>query len=53
VQQILTGVTPNYPLVLLVQGASFRANRIILNGPEATMNVDDRMILEVIYTKVN
>lgn len=53
VQQILTGVTPNYPLVLLVQGASFRANRIILNGPEATMNVDNRMILEVIYTKVN
>jgi len=53
VQQILTGVTPNYPLVLLVQGASFRANRIILNGPEATMNVDDRMMLEVIYTKVN
>ncbi|MEE4257262.1 MAG: DUF4270 domain-containing protein [Bacteroidales bacterium] len=53
VQQVLTGATPNYPLVLLVQGASFRANRIILNGPEAAMNVDDRMILEVIYTKVN
>ena len=53
VQQVLSGTTPNYPLVLLVQGASFRANRVVLNGPEATMNSDDRMILEVTYTKVN
>jgi hypothetical protein len=53
VQQVLTGATPNYPLVLLVQGASFRANRIMLNGPDAMMNGDDRMVLEVIYTKVN
>lgn len=53
VQQILTGATPNYPLVLLVQGASFRANRIVLNGPEALINGDDRMMLEVTYTRLN
>lgn len=53
VQQILTGQIPNYPLVLLIQGASFRANRVILLGPDAMINGDDRMMLEVTYTKVN
>jgi hypothetical protein len=53
VQQVLTGEIPNSPLILLVQGASFRANRVILFGPDAVLNGDDRMILEVTYTKVN
>jgi hypothetical protein len=53
VQQVLTGKIPNSPLVLLVQGASFRANRVILSGPDAVLNGENRMILEVIYTKVD
>ncbi len=52
-QKVLTGETPNYPLILLVQGASFRANRLIIYGSEAMMDVDKKMILEVTYTKVN
>jgi hypothetical protein len=53
VQQILNGDIPNYPLILLVQGASFRANRAIIHGSDAMFNADDRMLLEVTYTKVN
>lgn len=53
VQQVLTGKIPNYPLVLLVQGGSFRANRVILLGPDAMINAEDRMVLEVTYTKLN
>jgi len=53
VQQVLTGDVPNYPLALLVQGGSFRANRVMLFGPSGTLNYDSRMVLEVIYTKVN
>ncbi|MCK4569535.1 MAG: DUF4270 domain-containing protein [Bacteroidales bacterium] len=53
VQQVLTGQTPNYPLALLITGASFRANRLILYGPDSLLNGDNRMILNVIYTKVN
>jgi hypothetical protein len=53
VQQVLNGDIPNYPLILLVQGASFRANRAILHGSDAIVNGDDRMLLEVTYTKVN
>lgn len=53
VQQVLTGVSPNYPLALLVSGASFRANRLILHGPDSTINAELRMKLNIIYTKVN
>jgi len=53
VQQVLSGDTPNYPLALLVQGASFRANRLILHGSDTLLNGDNKMILEVTYTKVN
>ena len=52
VQQVLNGDIPNYPLILLVQGASFRANRVILYGSD-TNNVENKMSLELIYTKVN
>jgi hypothetical protein len=53
VQQVLTGQSRNYPLALLISGASFRANRVILFGPEATSNPEMKMRLEVTYTKVN
>lgn len=53
VQQVINGDIPNYPLILLVQGASFRANRVILHGSDEILNGDDRMLLEVTYTKVN
>jgi len=53
VQRVLTGETPNYPLALLITGASFRANRIILHGPGAIINGDKKMVLNVTYTKVN
>ncbi|RLD74977.1 MAG: hypothetical protein DRJ15_17660, partial [Bacteroidetes bacterium] len=53
VQNVLTGKTPNYPLALLVQGASFRANRLILYGSDVMMNAENKMTLEVTYTKVN
>ena len=53
VQQVLTGVSPNYPLALLISGASFRANRLILHGPDSIINSELRMKLNIIYTKVN
>jgi len=53
VQQVLTGESPNYPLVLLISGASYRANRVILHGPDEILNADKKMILNVTYTKVN
>lgn len=53
VQQVLTGQSPNYPLALLISGASFRTNRVILFGPEATSDPEMKMHLEVTYTKVN
>lgn len=53
VQQVLNGDSPNYPLVLLLTGASFRANRLILYGGDEMVNADDRMVLNIIYTKVN
>ena len=53
VQQVLTGESPNYPLALLISGASFRANRIILYGPDSINSGDLKMSLNVIYTKVN
>ena len=53
VQQVLTGESPNYPLALLISGASFRANRVIFHGPDANLNGDLRMILNITYTKVN
>lgn len=52
-QQVLTGETPNYPLVLIISGASFRANRLILHGPDEMTNGDQRMRLDVTYTMVN
>ena len=52
VQQVLTGESPNYPIVLAVSGASFRPHRVLLSGPEA-QNQDLRMRLAVKYTKVN
>jgi hypothetical protein len=53
VQQVLNGDVPNYPLILLVQGASFRANRVILHGSDTLFNADKSMQLQVTYTKVN
>ncbi len=53
VQQVLTGVSPNYPLALIISGASFRANRLILHGPDSTINGELRMKLNIIYTKLN
>jgi len=53
VQRVLSGDTPNYPLALLISGASFRANRTILYGSDAVINAENRMILEITYTKVN
>lgn len=53
VQQILTGESPNYPLILLISGGSFRANRLILHGPDEASNADERMMLKVIYTRLN
>lgn len=53
IQKVLTGETPNYTLALLVQGASFRANRLILYGSDVMMNAENKMTLEVTYTKVN
>ena len=52
VQQVLTGESPNYPLVLLVSGASFRPQRVILYGP-GHANQDLRLRLAVKYTRVN
>ncbi|HSG68002.1 MAG TPA: DUF4270 family protein, partial [Bacteroidales bacterium] len=52
VQQVLTGASPNYPLALLVSGASFRPQRTILYGPHQ-QNAELRMRLAVKYTKVN
>jgi hypothetical protein len=53
IQQVLTGNSPNYPLILLVSGGSFKANRVIMHGPDSLLNNDLRMTLNVIYTKVN
>ncbi|MCK5764673.1 MAG: DUF4270 family protein, partial [Bacteroidales bacterium] len=53
VQRVLTGQTPNYPLALLITGASFRANRLIIYGPDSLLNGENKMILNVTYTKVN
>ncbi len=53
VQQVLNGDTPNYPLALLITGASFRANRVILHGPDSLVNGDRRMVLNVIYTSLS
>ena len=53
VQQVLTGESPNYPLILLISGSSFRANRVILHGPDEAFNAEKRMMLQVTYTKVN
>jgi hypothetical protein len=53
VQQVLTGESPNYPLALLITGASFRANRVILHGPDSTLNQDQKMVLNIIYTRLN
>ena len=53
VQRVLTGQTPNYPLALLITGASFRANRLIIYGPDSLLNGENKMVLNVTYTKVN
>ena len=53
VQRVLTGQTPNYPLALLITGASFRANRLIIYGPDSLLNGDNKMVLNITYTKVN
>lgn len=53
VQQVLTGDSPNYPLALLITGASFRPNRVILYGSDSIANGDLKMVLNVKYTKVN
>ncbi len=53
VQRVLTGQSPNYPLALLITGASFRANRVMLYGPGPLMNEDLKMVLNITYTKVN
>ena len=53
VQRVLTGEIPNYPLALLITGASFRANRIIIYGPDSLLNGDNKMVLNITYTKVN
>lgn len=53
VQQVLTGSSPNSPLILLISGSSFRANRLILHGPDEAFNAENKMVLELIYTKVN
>ena len=53
VQRVLTGETPNYPLALLISGASFRANRLIIYGPDSLLNGENKMVLNVTYTKVN
>ncbi len=53
VQRVLTGQSPNYPLALLITGSSFRSNRLILNGTNPVMDPDMKMVLNVIYTKVN
>lgn len=53
IQEVLAGDTPNYPIALLISGSSFRANRVILHGPDANYNGDDKMMLQLIYTKVN
>jgi hypothetical protein len=51
VQRVLTGQSANYPLALLISGASFRANRVVLHGPDQ-INGEMRMRLNVIYTVV-
>jgi len=53
VQRVLTGQTPNYPLALLITGSSFRANRLIIYGPDSLLNGENKMVLNVTYTKVN
>lgn len=53
VQQVLTGELPNYPLVMLITGASFRSNRVILHGPDSISNGDMKMKLNITYTEVN
>ena len=53
VQKILTGESPNYPLILSASGASFRAHRSILHGPDSLLNADMKMTLNVTYTQVN
>jgi hypothetical protein len=53
VQQVLTGESPNYPLALLISGASFRANRVILYGPDSINNGNLKMSLNIKYTRVN
>lgn len=53
VQKILTGESPNYPMILSVSGASFRPHRTIFHGSDPILNADMRMTLNVTYTKVN
>jgi len=53
VQQVLTGQSPNYPLVVLISGASFRPNRVILYGSDSISNDDLKMTLAIKYTQVN
>ena len=53
VQQVLTGESPNYPLAILISGASFRANRVILYGSDSISNGDLKMTLAIKYTQVN
>jgi hypothetical protein len=51
IQQLLIPATEDKGLYLLVPGASYIGNRLILNGTDATM--PGRMKLVITYTKIN
>ncbi|MBQ8959335.1 MAG: DUF4270 family protein [Bacteroidales bacterium] len=50
-QRVIMGKKDNYGLSLGINGAAYNANRMVINGPEATTT--EKLRLEVIYSIVN
>ena len=52
IQRLISGVVDDYPLSLVVKGASIRANRMMFYGTNPS-NYDNRLRLEITYSLIN